>query len=312
MSERDDLLALYPTCFPPLSTLPLSLKIFLRNKLLFLSIFALTTLPLSFLLVSLSLFSLPVKSNVHKLEAIALLSSTRFEARHIWQEARADAIFLLRVKALFSLPSYFLSLLAAITAVKSTASACRASRPTLLSAFTAVKLTWKRPFVTTLLIYAASLLYAPIPILLAYLTNSPRSEFLVKAVASVVEIYLMAILSLALVVSIVEEKVGWEAVRVASGLMAGRRLSGWVLTGMFVLVSGAIAGYLGEMIDDQDPSLDSSTSSPMRVATGVKDTLGLIMLYGLAMLWSYMVTTVFYCECRKRHVVRDEDESITV
>ncbi|XP_059461987.1 uncharacterized protein LOC132190981 [Corylus avellana] len=312
MSERDDLLSQPPTCSPPLSTLLISLKIFLRNKLLFLSLFALTTLPLSFLLVSLSHSSLPFKSHVLHLEAVAHLSSTRFEARHVWKDSRAHALSLLKLKVLFFLPSYFLSLLAAVTAVNSTASSCHAARPTLLTAFTAVKLTWKRPFVTTILIYALSLLYAPVPRVLAPLTGSPGSEFLVLVIGSCFEIYLMAVLSLGLVVSIVEERLGWDAIRVGSEIMAGRRLSGWALSGLFVLVSGVISRDLQRMMDGLDSPLESTTSTVMMVATGFKDKVGLIFLYGIVVLWSYIVTTVFYCECRKRHVGRGEDESVTV
>jgi hypothetical protein len=312
MSERDDLLSQPHTFSPPLSTILISLKIFLRNKQLFLSLFALTTLPLSFLLVSLSLFSLPFKSHVLHLEAVAFLSSTRFEASHVWKESRVHALSLLKIKALFFLPSYFLSLLAAVTAVKSTASSCHATRPTLRTAFAGVKLTWKRPFVTTIFIYALSLLYAPVPLVLAPLTGSPASEFLVLVIGSGFEIYLMAVLSLGLVVSIVEERFGWDAIRVGSGVMAGRRFSGWALSGLFVFISGAIARDLQRMMDSLDSSSEPTTSTAMRVATVVKDNVGLIFLYGIVVLWSYIVTTVFYCECRKRHVGRGEDESVTV
>lgn len=122
----------------------------------------------------------------------------------------------------------------------------------------------------------------------------------------------MAVLSLGLVVSIVEERLGWDAIRVGSCLMAGRRLSGWALSGLFVLISGAVARDLQRMMDSLDSSFESTTSTAMMVATGVKDKLGLIFLYGIVVLWSYIVTTVFYCECRKRHVGRGEDESVTV
>lgn len=120
----------------------------------------------------------------------------------------------------------------------------------------------------------------------------------------------MAVLSLGLVVSIAEDRFGWEAIRVGSCLMAGRRIAGWVLSGLLLLVSGAIAMDLERIIDDQD-SL-SSTSTAMRVVDGVRNKVGLILLYGVVVLWSYIVNTVFYCECRKRHVDRVEDESVAV
>ena len=296
--------------FPPLSTLYISLKIFLRNKHIFLPIFALATLPLSFLLFSLSLYSHRLKSHVYHLEFIALRSHTRFEARHVWQESRADALGLLKLRALFFLPNFLLSLVAAVTSVSSTVSAVHSKRPTLVSSFEAVKLTWKRPSVTTIFTYAISLFYAQLPRTLAALSGSPGSEFLVLLIGSGLEVYLMAVLSLGLVVSIAEDRFGWEAIRVGSGLMAGRRVSGWVLSGLFVLVSGAIAMDLERIVDGQD--LLSSTSTAMRVVDGVRNKVGLILLYGVVVLWSYIVNTVFYCECRKRHVNRVEDESVAV
>ncbi|KAB1204185.1 hypothetical protein CJ030_MR8G028266 [Morella rubra] len=311
MFERDGISSQRPKFYPPLSTFFISLKVFLGNKQLFLSIFALAALPLSFLLFSLSLSVQPLKSNVYNLEAVAFLSSSRFEARHVWKESRADALSLLKVKALFFIPIYFLSLLVSITAVHSTASACHAKRPTLLAALTAVKLTWRRPFATTILIYASSLLYAQVPRTVATLTGSPRSEFVVLVIGSAFEVYLMAVLSLGLVVSIVEEELGWEALRVGSCLMAGKRLSGWLLSGLLLLGTGTIARDLERKMDSRYSSLDSSTMA-VRVSTGAKDNAGLILLYGVVVLWGYILTTVFYCECRKRHAVRDDEENVTV
>ena len=67
----------------------------------------------------------------------------------------------------------------------------------------------------------------------------------------------------------------------------------------------------GKIMDGQDFSLESSKSTVMKgVAIGVKNKLGLIFLYGVVMLWSYIVNTVFYCECRKRHVVRGVAECV--
>ncbi|KAK7854608.1 hypothetical protein CFP56_031467 [Quercus suber] len=65
---------------------------------------------------------------------------------------------------------------------------------------------------------------------------------------------------------------------------------------------------LERIMDGQD--LLSSTSTAMRVVDSVRNKVGLILLYGVVMLWSYIVNTVFYCECRKRHVNRVEDESV--
>ncbi|RVW27938.1 hypothetical protein CK203_094089 [Vitis vinifera] len=66
------------------------------------------------------------------MEAVAALSPTRFEGRHVWKESCAYAI----------------SLLAAIPAVHSMDLSCNGKRPTFDTALTAVRTTWKRPLVT--------------------------------------------------------------------------------------------------------------------------------------------------------------------
>ncbi|KAJ7955725.1 Transmembrane protein [Quillaja saponaria] len=315
MSEAQDIFC----CFSPIKILFDSLKIFLRNKQIFFFIFALTTFPLSFLVVSLSISTHQLRSKIYHLEAIAHLASTRFEARHVWEESRGDAVSVLRTKALFFIPCYILSLIAAITAVNSTTSSFNGKRPNLQTAVTAVKLTWKRPVVTTILVYGIMLAYAAVTrTSLALTTASHGSRFLVQAIGSGVELYLMAVLSLGMVVSITEDRFGWEAIKVGSGLMAGRRFCGCVLSGLFVVLSNKIAWNLETMMDGEDSIVELSRSSPgsstaTNVLIEVQDKMGLIGLYGFAVLFSYVITTSFYCDCRRRNVIRElEDEADTV
>ncbi|XP_048334280.2 uncharacterized protein LOC125423626 [Ziziphus jujuba] len=294
------------TCspFPTLNILVDSLLIFLRNKRLFFSIFALTTFPLSLLLFSLSFSSHHLKSHVYHLESVARLASTHFEARHVWKESRSDAVSLLRIRALFFLPCYALSLLAAVAAVTSTFSACNGKRPSLHAAVSAFKMTWKRPLVTTICVYAILLAYVHVPLMLAAIFGrSPASRFLILLVGSGVEIYLMAVMSMGLVVSITEERYGSDAILVGSGLMAGRRVCGWVLSGLFVLMSGIIARKVEDAMDGQD------SWSVRKIAMEMWNKVGLMGLYGTVVLWSFVVTTVFYCDCRKRHVNRSESDT---
>ncbi|PON46061.1 Transmembrane protein [Trema orientale] len=314
MSERDDVFSqphhetsyYYSSSSSSLSCLLTpkilldSLRIFLRNKQIFLSIFALTTLPLSALLFSLSLSSHSLKSRIYHLEFLASLAPTRFEARHVWRESREDAASILRAKALFFLPCYALSLVAAVASVSSVTLALNGKRPTLRSAVAAVKLTWKRPLVTSILVHALLLAYVLAQRTLSAVFPSSAPRLLILIVGSGLEIYLMAVMSLGLVVSIAEERFGWEAIRAGSGLMGGRRVSGWVLSGMFVLLTGYIARELEKVMNGQDP-FGRPSSTVVRVAAGVGDKLGLIGLYGAVVLWGYVVTAVFYCDCRRRH-----------
>ncbi|KAI4335473.1 hypothetical protein L6164_014117 [Bauhinia variegata] len=301
-------------CTSPAKILWHSLKIFLRNKLIFSSIFAFATLPLSSLVFSLSLSTHALRSQIYHLEAVALLAPTRFEARHVWKESRDDAVTLLRIKALFAIPSYVLSLIAAITAVHSTVLAYNGKAPTSHSALNASKNNWKRPSVTTIFTYVILLAFAPLPRILAALTPSHELRFLVLAIGSGIEIYLVAVLSLALVVSIAEDRFGWDAIKVGSGIMEGSRFCGWVLSGLFVLVSGMIRWNLEVLMDSRNlPSeLLSSAVAPASKLTelmiGIQDKMGMICLYGLAVLFSYVITAVYYCDCRRRHVIREVED----
>uniref|UniRef100_F6H9R5 Uncharacterized protein n=1 Tax=Vitis vinifera TaxID=29760 RepID=F6H9R5_VITVI len=162
-------------------------------------------------------------------ERVAALSPTRFEARHVWKESRAYTISLVRLNALFFFPCYALSLLAAITAVHSTGLSCNGKRPTLDTALTAVRTTWKKPLVTTICVYAVMLVYVLLQrTLVAAAAEAGGLGPVAVAVALVglgVEVYLMAVLSLGVVVSVMEERWGWDAIGSGWGLMEGRRFT---------------------------------------------------------------------------------------
>ncbi|RHN64808.1 hypothetical protein MtrunA17_Chr4g0073091 [Medicago truncatula] len=96
-------------CFTPFKILFNSLQILTTNKFLFTTIFLLTTLPLSILSIYQSIFTHQLTSQIRHLEALAHFASTHFEARHVWHESRDNAVFLIRIKALFSFPAYVFS-----------------------------------------------------------------------------------------------------------------------------------------------------------------------------------------------------------
>ncbi|XP_034699331.1 uncharacterized protein LOC117924718 [Vitis riparia] len=163
------------------------------NPKVFVSICALTTLPLSLLLFSLSLSSHPIKSQIYHLEAVAALSPTRFKARC----------------------AYAISLLAAIPAVHSTDLSCNGKRPTFDTALTAVRTTWKRPLVTTICVYAVVLVYVLLQRTLVVAAAGGLGPVAVALVGLDEEVYLMAVLSLGVVVSVMEER--WGGMRLGAG-----------------------------------------------------------------------------------------------
>ncbi|KAK7382986.1 hypothetical protein VNO78_28651 [Psophocarpus tetragonolobus] len=285
MLEAKD--ALLRCCFvSPLKILCDSLTILRTNKLLFCSILFFTTLPLSFLTFTLTISTHALRNHVFHLEAVARVASTRVEARHIWHESRVDALSLLRTRALFTLLCFPLSLAAAVSAVHATVSAVQARPATVRGA------NWKRPAATVLFVYLVLMAFAPVPGALAAATVGSLlwARLVARAIGSCADVYLMAVLSMGLVVSVAEDRVGWEAIRVGSGLMEGRRLCGWIISALFVLVSGLINRKMELLLENQDSA-----------EIGVWDKSVLICWYALVVLVSYVVTTVFYWDSRRRH-----------
>lgn len=289
-----------------------SLVLFSRNKRIFFLIFTLTVIPLSFLHFSLSFSCHAIKNHIYSLEALAGYAPTGFESRHVWQESRANALSLLRLKFLYFLPSYLLSLVAAITTVNSTYSAVNNRRFTLRTAIASVTLTWKRPLVTTFCIYVVLVLFSQLFFVSAVVTGnnslSPGPTLFVWAVGSVLQVYLMAVLGLGLVVSVLEDRFGFDAVMIGSGMMEGRMACGWFLSVWFALLSGLI-GWRREKL--MAAMMDGGNK--WTVVMGSWERVGLICLHGIEVIWSYVVTTVFYCECStKRHVIISENDSNVV
>lgn len=115
-------------------------------------------LPLLFLNFSLSFSSHAIKNHIYSLKGLGDYAPTRFKSRHVWQASRANGLSLLRLKFLHFFPSYLFSLITAITTINSTYSVVNNRRFTLQTAIASVKLTWERPLVTTICIYAVVVL----------------------------------------------------------------------------------------------------------------------------------------------------------
>ncbi|PNY12185.1 hypothetical protein L195_g008811 [Trifolium pratense] len=278
--------------FTPFKILFNSLTILSTNKLIFTSIFLLTTLPLSTLLIYQSIFTQQLTIQIRHLEALAHFASTQFEARHVWHESRDDAIFLIRIKALFSFPAYFISLIATLSAVHSSLSATsHGITPTVNSTINSFKPNIMRLFVTSIFVYAILFAFSSLPLFLTALTGS---HLVVLVIGSGIEVYLMAVLSVGLVVSVAEERFGWDAIKTGSGLMEGNRFCGLVLSGLFVWVSSLIRSrMIGKLMDGEDSSMS------------FEDKLVIIVCYGFVILWSYVIMSVYYYECRKRHPIKE-------
>ncbi|XP_039031709.1 uncharacterized protein LOC120166519 [Hibiscus syriacus] len=271
------------------------LKIFFQNKHILFPVLIFFTLPLSFLLFSLSVSSRPIKRHIIHLESVALLSPTRVEAQNVLKESRDESLSLLRLKFFFSLPSSILSLLSFISTVHVTSSS-PSHRSSLPSTANALKLAWKRVVVTSTCSYALLFLYVQLLQLFSVVfRNQPRISLPISVIGAGFEVYLMGVLGLGLVVSALEEKFGWDAFRFGSELMAGKRAWWWWVTCMLVVISG----WIGNRIEKLTEGEDLVKSGIWTVVVGW-ETVALWWSYGLLVIWSSMVTTVFYCDCKHR------------
>ncbi|GLT97564.1 hypothetical protein SLE2022_151220 [Rubroshorea leprosula] len=286
-----------------------SLKVLLQSWFIFLLIFLSLALPVSFLIFSLSLSSYAPKHHILYLESLALHSQTHFEAQEVWEKSREETLSLLRLKFFYSLPIFLLSLLTSICSVHSTSLYLSRTRPSLSSAVAAIKPNWKRAVVTSFCSYILFLLSSQGPPLLAgafYIHAELR--LLILLIGFCFEVYLMAVLGMGLVVSVLEDRFGWDAIRVGSRLMEGRRTCGWVISAVFVALSSSIGRAFRALTDGKE----FRGGWAMLVTMMKWRTGALVCLYGLIVLWSYVVTTAFYRECRKRHCyynVRCENEN---
>ncbi|AES63031.1 hypothetical protein MtrunA17_Chr1g0213151 [Medicago truncatula] len=260
-----------------------------NNKLVLLFIALFTTLPLSFLLFTLSITTHTLRSHIYHLEALALFTSTLMEARHVWHESRDNAVYLLRIRALFLLICLPLSLAAAVSSVHTTYNFIQGKSVTVNSVVTAVKENWKRPFVTAIFVYVILFVFSSVPRVISSAFTSPELRFIIMAIGFGFEVYLMGVMGLGMVVSVVEERTGLEAITVGSDLMRGKRLIfGWLLSGLFVLVSGFMNGRVEVLLEGTNSEIS------------VWDETILICSYGFIVVFSYVVTTVFYCYSREQ------------
>ncbi|XP_059285732.1 uncharacterized protein LOC132039214 [Lycium ferocissimum] len=144
--------------------------------------------------------------------------------------------------------------------------------------------------------------------LVAFFETGPFIRVVVAGLGSGLELHMMAVTGLALVASVNEGIYGFDAIRVGSGLMEGKRVCGWVLSGLFVLFSGFIRGTM-----EVEMAMDSWDFERVIESTVVVkllwDNVVLIFLYALVVQWSFVVTTVFYFDLKKRDSVKSERDS---
>ncbi|KAK9715541.1 hypothetical protein RND81_06G171800 [Saponaria officinalis] len=274
--------------------------IFINHPKLFFYIYISAALPLSLSVASLSLSAVPrlLKLHIRRLEFLYQVVDIWVEAANVKETCELDLKQLYRYKLLHFIPVFIFSLfnlVAVVTAVASPAK--KRSRPGFRALVSGLKARWAGPAVTCVVTAAFWVFWA---LVTAAVGDSSAA---VKVLMTVIEIYVMAVFSVAGVVSVAEERAGVDAIRAGSGLMKGRRAVGWVLSGLILLTTSCIGREIVGVMDGQD-LIGKKLTAEMRVGY----MIGLMMLLGWVIMWSYVVITVYYCDCRKRHgVIRQDD-----
>ncbi|CAO2823025.1 unnamed protein product [Amaranthus hypochondriacus] len=283
-----------------------SLKIiFLENPKLFLIIFTFTTFPLSILLTFFSISSdiRFLKSHLNRLEWLYHAVPIWVEAANIRDESRADSRKLLNLRLFYGVPIFALSLLCLVTVVSLAYFGCRKKKKlSLRVAMAAFKLRWAPPLLACMVNFILWVGWSHLDPFFngVYIKYS----YYLMAVQVMVEVYMMAVMGVGLVVSVIEGRVGLDAVIAGFRLMKGKRVHGWVLSGFILLISGFIGREMVGVMNGGDMEVGDTWTAGMKFGS----MFGLVVLLGWFMLWSNVVMVVYYFECRKRNVIREDEQ----
>ncbi|KAL9224601.1 hypothetical protein vseg_000620 [Gypsophila vaccaria] len=277
--------------------------IFIQHPKTFLLIYLAAALPLSVSLVSLSLSSLPrwLKLHIRRLDFLRLAVDIWVEAANVLETCDLDLNRLHRFKLLHAAPVFAFSLLT-LSAVSAAAAGpgrrrARAGPRALLSGLGPAR--WAGPPATAVV---GAAFWIPWGLLVAAVGR--------RLPLAAVEVYAMSVLGLSMVVSAVEGRAGADAIRAGWGIMTGRRVVGWVLSGMILAVTNLIGREIARAMDGRDVTEDESGDG-WRTGLRVGYVVGLVGVLTWVIMWSYVVMTVYYCECRKRNgVIRQDDDNV--
>ncbi|KAL6012295.1 hypothetical protein ACLOJK_002774 [Asimina triloba] len=279
-----------------------SFQILSKTPLLFLSITAFSILPSALLLFSLAFSSRPLERQISYKTRVADASYIPVEVQHIYHEARSDALSLLRLKALYFLPSFLFSLLAALTAVASAALAHNGKRPSHAAALATARKAWPRFASTSAFAFVAASGCGYFARGLWGLRWLGWARPAVGGAGVVLEVYAKEVVSLGMVASVVEERWGVEALVTGWEVMEGRRVCGALLGGLLVLESCGIGWGLRALMDGGEKR--------MQLMEGVVGMVCLVGLFCGVVLWSFVSNTVFYLECKKFRASETDSRSL--
>ncbi|XP_020699648.1 uncharacterized protein LOC110111915 [Dendrobium catenatum] len=262
-----------------------------KNKKLILSSIFLCLFPNSLLLISNYISIYPLLLNfLMKLYLITKEYPTTPQFFDAIIGLRNDAEGFVKVHVFFVIFSYIVSTISMMMIVHSSLLVYSGKQSSLTDVYLRLKLTWVPVLITCLY---SSMLYIGYTVLSICLIAVPMLGAngsvvsimvggLFAMLGRLLSVYLAMIWMVGVVVSVAEESCfGLEALWRGGEIVKGRRLQGFLIALMLLLADGMFTGGYGFV--------------------GAKNATGFILVNVLVLMkmFSYMVYTVFYCECRK-------------
>lgn len=264
----------------------------------FIAILHLFLYSLFFLLNTFSTKSL-IYDLVLKMMDIASASPGTPQFANLLVSIKEDVGAFLGVELAFILIYFFISLFSKTSIIFISASSYSGDTLTVKELILRVAKSWTRPFVTGFYVTLLGLGYTTLFILpfvipsLVFLDHHPMACISILAVLALVVIvfyiYLSVVWVLGLVISVLEESRGLEALGKARELVKGMRLQGFILN-VVINILLLILSQVPQMI-----RFKQSAAKPI--------ITGLIQLFFICLVsfFQYMAYTVLYFQCKKKH-----------
>ncbi|KAG9456032.1 hypothetical protein H6P81_000540 [Aristolochia fimbriata] len=227
----------------------------------------------------------------------------------ILDELKHDSRVLLGVTTTFLLILIILALFSLAAAASASTMSYSRKKFSLMELLLKVKGTWKKPVVTWFYIFLVAVAYCVLALLLFGIvaaTTHGRSLILLSTAmllfAVLASVYLAAVWTLALVVSVNEEDTcGMKAITRAEELIKGRKTQGFLLKFLLSITAG-----LGIIL------LSRMRVGVLKYSGGLISVASVVGICLIALLkfFTFVVVTVFYHECKKDEVDKSGEEKM--
>lgn len=269
-----------------------ALKLTWKNKKFLLLITLLVLPPFTILSLGSSFFVFFLMSVVASKEALLSLDGNdQSKTKQALAGIQKDFRVLVGIELCFFIALWMVILLAMETTVYSSAMAYVGKDFTLKGMLSRIKTTLKRPAITWFYVSFFSAAYVIFIMVLIWLVLPEGGAFialvaLMSFSAVAVYLYLAAVWTLGLIISIIEDDCyGLVALSKAGKLIRGRKFQGFILMLFLAVIALALCACMGFLA----------------FAASLAFDLLAVSLLCLVKLFAFVVYTVFYYECKKTH-----------